>query len=450
MVTAPQLVAGQYKYTDGTNSVLGLSVANKALKEWYLPGVHDALNSATILLQYLGRNTEDVAGKYAKTLIRMGRNQARQPVAEGARLPFGGRQNTEVATYYLRDHYGSILLTGQSINASRNDRGSFINLLDMEVKGLAMDLGVQVNQILFGDGTGRLARIAGVAGKVYTVDQPGGFSNPGNGTMYLEVGMKLAASVGGSLTAMRDSVVRTIINVNRAAQTFETDVAFAGPAAVGDYIYLSSALGNNPTVASGDGLYAQSTRTTPFGLQAVVNDTNPLAVPYNSSGTGYGDITVTNNDWWQARVLDNGGVAVPFNQDMLQQLQDAIEKDAGGTVKLWLTTHNIRRYYVQSLVANKRYVNTMQLDGGYRAVEFNEIPMVPDRDCTPGRVYGLDPSLLSIYMGQEWDWIPANDAGAVLSRLEGYHAYGATMWKAWELGTAYRNKQGVVKDIQDS
>lgn len=449
MVTAPQLVAGQYKYTNAGNTILGLSVANKALKEWYLPGVHDALNSATILLQYLGRNTEDVAGKYAKTLIRMGRNQARQPVAEGARLPFGGRQNTEVATYYLRDHYGSILLTGQSINASRNDRGSFINLLDMEVKGLAMDLGVQVNRILYGNGSGRMARITSVAGApTYGVDFPGGFSNPGNGTLYLEAGMKVmfydpAAAVG------RAATVRTIASVSTAAQTITLDGAIAG-AAIGDFVHMCAATDIDPTASTGDGTYATNYRNDPFGLEAVVSDANPPFVPYNSSGTGVGDITATGNDWWQARVLDNGGVAVPFNQDMLQQLQDAIEKDAGGTVKLWLTTHNIRRYYVQSLVANKRYVNTMQLDGGYRAVEFNEIPMVPDRDCTPGRVYGLDPSLLSIYMGQEWDWIPANDAGAVLSRLEGYHAYGATMWKAWELGTAYRNKQGVVKDIQDS
>jgi hypothetical protein len=109
----------------------------------------------------------------------------------------------------------------------------------------------------------------------------------------------------------------------------------------------------------------------------------------------------------------------------MQQAWDGAEEE-GGEISLLLTTRAVRRRYLALVRADGRFVNTMTLDGGFDALEYNGKPLVVDRHCLPNRIYFLDESTLAIYRMSDLDWM--DDDGAILSRVSGYDAYEAVLY----------------------
>ena len=451
---------GVRKYgVDATTGLSNKAIIDAIFKEFYLPGMRELLNNKRILSRTIGQSSEGVEGRYAVMSLNTGRNHGIGHIAEGGKLPDPGRQQYNRATYSTKYGYGRILFTGPSMGSSRTDRGSFINVLDGEMRGLARDVQVDVNRILFGDGSGRLARIASVAGagatSVYTVDLPGGFtSNQGPGTQYLAPGMRVSfVNAAGASLAFRAAAVSgnhlayKILAVDPANST----ITIENPASLGAAMEITAA-------AAGDYVVRASEQTTtvtrddtsfknePFGLAALVDDGNPFGG--TAGETNYvGGIDATSNPWWQAYVIDNLGTPRPFTPDLLQQLQDGIDISGDGVVELYMTTHGIRRAYVNQMIQAKRFINTMTFDGGFKAIEYEGRPIVVDKDCTRGRIYGLDTSVMKQLMEADWQWLDSD--GSVLDRMPNHDAYQACLFRYWELGTDARNRQGVVLDILD-
>ena len=119
-----------------------------------------------------------------------------------------------------------------------------------------------------------------------------------------------------------------------------------------------------------------------------------------------------------------------------------------GTVSLWMTSHGIRRQYAALLTANKRFVNTMELPGGFKALTYNDIPVVVDKDCQRGRIYGLDLDAIEMAYENDYNWLDKD--GSVLHRLADHDAYQATLFRYAELICRARNRLCLVRDIQDS
>jgi hypothetical protein len=305
---------------------------------------------------------------------------------------------------------------------------------------------------MFGDGAGRMCQVSGVAGApTYNVDNPGGIVSTGLGTQYLRPGMRLCAFTNEAsgpgagtfrVTAGADRGA-IIASVDYVAGTVTLDNAIVA-LADNDYLYrvaeISSTIGADST----------SRGMEPNGLASVISDVNP---PLQTGAAGFyplglGEIDAAGNQAWQAFVLDNGGVAIPFSQDMLQQASDGVDIQGDGTVGMWMTTHGIRRQYLNSLVANKRFPGMMKLDGGFSAVEYNGRPLVVDKDCTRGRIYGIDLQTIEIYYETDYQWMDAD--GSILHRVPDHDAYQATLYRYWQLGTWARNRNCAVFDIQDT
>jgi hypothetical protein len=87
----------------------------------------------------------------------------------------------------------------------------------------------------------------------------------------------------------------------------------------------------------------------------------------------------------------------------------------------------------------------MTLDGGFKAVDFNGIPLVPDRDCRKNRIYYVSPESLKIFRLSDFDWMEKD--GAVLNRVANGDAYEATLFHYGNLGTIARNANGLLDDI---
>lgn len=439
-VTVPG--AGAVKYPDPTTNVV-----NRIFKEFYLPSVRDLLNSKRILVSLLTRNSQDVSGEHAVIALNVGRNEGIGFIGEQGKLPDPGRQRYERAYYRMRYYYGRILFTGPAVASSRNDRGAFIRILDGEVRGVARDMQHEQNRVMYGDGSGVLATVQGTAGSNVVTENPGGFNNTGPGTQYLRPGMRVALV---SYTAGAPPVYAWRLNAsaNRGYKILSVDhstgqialdngngvAAIPTGTAAGDFIVRVSE--ETATV----GLTDSSLWNEPWGLAAAVDEGNPQTIDL------YGGIDATVEGVWNAAVVDNGGIPILFNQGMLEQAHDAIDQQSDGHVKLWLTTFGIRRQYLDQLVQAKRYTNTMKLDGGWSALDYNGQPLVVDKDCTRGRVYGLDLDTLYLFSETDYQWM---DDGTILRRLDNYDAFQATLYRYFQMGGDARNRNVVIKDIID-
>jgi hypothetical protein len=448
--------------TRGSNQVGG--TLSSILKELYQPAITDQLNSATVLRRLIGTRELNMEGKYSVHELRVGRNFGFGVAGEGGRLPDPQAQQYTAAKYAPKYTYGRIKFTGPSASAARSDRGSFIRVMDSEVQGITQDMMHNDNRIMFGDGSGRLCQItgSGTSSGPWTVTNPGGISSTALGTQYLDNGMRVAilhpstndtAAVavgtaptattfaGGLLAGFISSIDRsagTVNFVNQAGTSLTLTMANT------QYLYLANESSTDLTGLS----WARGLE--PHGLAAIVDDADPVFADNTTGnwGSGFGLIPVATYPIWKAPVLDNGGTPIPFSPDMFQQAQDLLDITSGGHVEVYVTTHGIRRQYLNTLIANKQHVNTMDLDGGFKSLSYDGRPIIVDKDCTRGRVYGLN--LETIFTLAETDYAWMDQDGAVLTRLENQDAFQATLYRYWNMGTDRRNANVLIQDILDT
>jgi hypothetical protein len=450
--------------TRGSN--LGGGAFNAILKEYYRPAVVDQLNSKTVLSRLLGRRSEGVEGKYYVLDLNTNRNFGYGAIDEAGRLPDPLMQEARQARYSMRYTYGRIKFTGPAASGSRSDKGSFIRMMDFEVQGMTRDIQVNDNRILYGDGSGRLCQISGGSGTpgvAYTVTNPGGISSTALGTQYLAPGMRVGfASLGtadGAGSGLLTTTPGTLWGGNRAAyiatvdpttgtvtfsSTWPTITLTAGGAiTVGpQYLYqVSDVSVDTPANSWGRG-------REPNGLAAIVLDADPTFQDGLTGNwpQGLGEVPATVQTW-RGNVIDNGGTPIPFAPDMLQQGMDLVDTAGDGTIAMWVTTHGIRRQYLNGLVAAKRYPNAMEMDGGFKALSYDGRPIVVDKDCTRGRIYGLDLESLFLAYETDYDWIDQD--GSVLHRMPDADAFQACMYRYWNFCTEARNRNVALIDIMD-
>ena len=87
----------------------------------------------------------------------------------------------------------------------------------------------------------------------------------------------------------------------------------------------------------------------------------------------------------------------------------------------------------------------MTLDGGFSALDYNGVPLTVDKDAIDGEMYFLTTRDLQLYRMSDWEWM--NMDGSIFSRVSGYDAYEATLYRYAELGCNRRNSQGVLCDL---
>ncbi len=133
--------------------------------------------------------------------------------------------------------------------------------------------------------------------------------------------------------------------------------------------------------------------------------------------------------------------------DLMQKMFDKVETKAGKDYgpDLILTTKAIKREYLSLMQADRRNINTMTLDGGWSALDYNGIPLTVDDDAIDGEMYFLTAKDIQLYRMSDYDWMDKD--GSVLARLSGYDAYEAVLFLYAELGCSRRNSHGVIADI---
>jgi hypothetical protein len=162
------------------------------------------------------------------------------------------------------------------------------------------------------------------------------------------------------------------------------------------------------------------------------------------------DSSVAGNEYWKAKQSD--GANGVFDEDAGQLMLDQIGAE-GWETEMILTTRGIRRRYVNTLKAQKRWndANAGTMHGGFKYIDYNGLPLIFDDDCPKQHMFFIRPSdyLWVNLHGMDFRWM--NRDGAILRKVENpdQDAYKATLYKYADFGCERRKTEGVIYNLAD-
>lgn len=391
-----------------------LTTATNILKEIYEPKIQEQLQNLNKAAKRIEKTSEGVTseagGKYVVFPIHTKRNHGIGARLEMEALPVAQNQSYSSARVILAYLYGSLRLSGPSIELASSNFQAFASLLDQEVTGVQTDLAHDMNRQTFGTHVGILTTSSG-AYAVNTITS--------TNTQYMEVGMfvDVYASDATTLRAAGRNVTAV------TPTTIVVDGAAITTGASGDIVVRSGSI-NRETI----------------GFAEIVNN----------SGTLY-NVDPTVDTVWKSTVNSNGGTPRALSEGLMTKMSDDIYTAGGGIPSVIFGSLGVRRAYANLLQQQRRYTNTKEFTGGFTGLAFTtdegDIPMMSDVDCQPNRMYFLNEKQLKIYREKDWGFMDRD--GSKWQRVIGFDAYDATLYSYRQLGTHRRNAHGLLSDLTE-
>ena len=121
-----------------------------------------------------------------------------------------------------------------------------------------------------------------------------------------------------------------------------------------------------------------------------------------------------------------------YEENMLLFLIDMIEERSGSTPNLILCSYGVRRAIVEYYKTMGVALPSVELEGGFKALSINGIPIVADRFCDAGTIYLVNTNDFKLYQLCDWQWMESDD-GKILHQVPGKPVYNATLVKYAEL-----------------
>jgi len=417
--------------------------ADAILQNYYLPVVREMVNQRALLLfgyspaeldqgmgsfnaaegetmDYRGISRDadqvDFAGRQWVIALHTTRNESGSARAEGATLPTPGQQGWSDLLDKIRKLYKQIQITGFALELSERSVGAYLRLLEAETVGAVNDLRKDMDRQAFGDQRGTLCQITADGANTVTVDN----------LQYLRVGMYVDIVNQSTDAVLAARVQITAITAATRVVTYSGSDVTAVP---------------GTHVLALEGNWKQEIN----GLRNIIR--SDLSQNYILHGI---DSSVAGNEYWKAKQQDGGNVT--FDEDQGQLMLDQIGAE-GWEVDLLITTRGIRRRYVNTLKAQKRWndANAGTMHGGFKYIDYNGLPLLFDDDCPKQYLFFLDiDSWLWVNLnGEDFRWM--NSDGAILRKVENpdTDAYKGTLYKYSDLGCQRRKTQGCIYNLAD-
>ena len=147
-----------------------------------------------------------------------------------------------------------------------------------------------------------------------------------------------------------------------------------------------------------------------------------------SSETLYG-VNKAENPWLAPYTKAVNGA---ISEAEIQVALDTIEENSGSAVNFIVCSWGVRRALINLMSKNKRIVDVMNLEGGFKALSYNGIPIVADRFCPEGTMYLLNTDDFTLHQLCDWQWLTGDD-GRILKQIPGKPVYTATLVKYADL-----------------
>jgi len=374
------------------------------LKRFYADAIVDNLNEDMPLYKAAEKIKKAGSGEAVYAPVRLRRNQGIGAGPDGGNLPSIGRDSVQQAKIDWKFQWLRTGLTAGLISASKNDKGSFVREVDYRIRMGYKDFANDFNRQLAWSGNGALASLsaAAVASTTITVYGREGVSEDGN--KFLDVGQIVDIYTTAGVAKATGVTINAISGVAIATLTLDTPVT----AAADDILVRTGSYGYEV-----EGLLYSMGNTQTTTINAIDRSLYPQ---------------------FQSNVLNLAG-----GQLTLDSMQDAYNEGlrrggtANGSYRMLYMDFDSLRFYQKLCTADKRYVNTMQLDAGAwknskPLLEFNGVACVADKDA-PNRIFFVANEILQFHIleemtiADEWgsNMLPAldNDAYEIRFRMFG-------------------------------
>ena len=383
--------------------------ADKALKTYYLDVIAEQLNTkVNPFLAMIKQSTDDVWGKEIRKLAVYGVNGGIGAGTEDGDLPTASGNNYEQFVLSLKNLYGTIEISDKAVRASENNSGAFVSLLNAEMEGLLKSSSFNFGRMLFGDGSGTIAKVVSVKDKDVVL----------NSVKNVMEGMVIDfRTADGNLISGVEG--RKIIAVDRQTKTITVSGA-----------NLTSSAVPADSIITVQGSYN--------------NEITGLGAIFGSQDSLYG-LSKTTHKWLKPYVLDKAG---EITESKIQLALDTIEEQSGSAVNFIVCSWGVRRALQNLFSTTKRTFDTVELAGGFKAMSYNGIPVVADRFCPDGTMYLLNTADFTLHQLCDWQWLEGED-GKVLKQIAGKPVYTATLVKYADLICARPNGQGMISGITE-
>jgi hypothetical protein len=387
-----------------------LSSADKVLKNVYLEAICDQLNNKTNpFYAAIEKCADNVSGKLVSYSAKYGINGGMGSGTEDGALPKSAGNCYQALTAPLRNLYGTITLSDKVIRASRDSAGAVVDILNEEIEGLLDAAKFNFSRMLWQNGSGVLTQIGDVSMHAQT------HYYPVASTENLMEGMCVDfVTPGGTVVSGGHRITRVDRDNNMMYidPAVSMSINFFG----NEYVTLQQSYNNE---IYGIPYLFDSSISTFYGLTR-------SAVPYL-----HPQVSVQNG------AISSGGI---------QKMLDKIEVATGGEINMLVTSYDVRREYLDYLSATRTNIDYMNLDGGFKALSYNGIPLVADRFCTGGNIYFLNTNDFRLAQLCDWQWIEGEN-GRILTQLEKTPTYTGTLVKYANLICVRPHAQGKLTVI---
>ena len=377
--------------------MVDFSTANNALKTVYLGVLSNMLNLKTNpFFAKIKQSTKGVVGKEVKVLAPVGINGGICATSETGELPSITDAGYVTLTSSLKNLYGRIEITDKAIRASQSSAGAFVNLLNDEMERLIEASTYNLSRMIYGNGSGLITELKALSTdkKCITVTNAAAFADGMIIDLYEEATDSIPT--GGSTFK--------VVGVDRANNklTLDKQVSFTDVDKGGYFAVLSNSLNNEITGI--DALF-DTTVTTLYGL---AKSKYRFLVGYLKPSYG---------------TLSEIGIITEL---------DKVEANSGNPINLITCNPDVRRKYQSLLIAANKPMQTMEIEGGFKALDFYGKPLIADRFANTGSMYLLNTDDFALHQLCDWEWM-SDESGNILTQKSGYAAYTATLVKYADL-----------------
>jgi|AGTN01.1.fsa_nt_gi hypothetical protein len=367
-----------------------LSTADKVLKNLYLDVICEQLNNRTNpFYAAIKKGGEEISGKNAVVVCRYGLNGGMGSATEAGTLPISGGNNYLNLIADLKNIYGTIEVSDKVLRASKDSSSALVNVLNAEMEGLLEAAKFNFSRMLWQTGSGVLAKIGDMTGYGSTLFPVASLIN-------LSEGMIIDFLHGTTLL----SAGHRITKIDRT----------------NGVITVSPAVGAGITVAENDVITLQ---------QSSCAEINGIPYLFDPSFTTYYGVSKSALEPILPLTVSIGA---ELTVDKMQEIWDKIEARSGNDVNMLVTNYAVRRKYLAHLQASRLNVDYMNVDGGFKAVSFNGVPLVADKFCAEDSIFYLNTGDYKLVQLCDWEWIEGEN-GSILTQLEKSPSYTGTLVK---------------------
>lgn len=374
-----------------------LKTAEKVLKDYYLDVIQEQFNTGiNPFYTAIEKTSEYVTGKQVKKIVNTKPTNYVYALGEEDEIPNSVGNSYAVLTSDLKNFYGKIEVSDKAIRASQDGEGAVVSVLNAEMEGLLQNAKEQFASMLF---RGHSQHCLGVVTsnttsveKVYVTNVA--VFKPG---MHINILQEEMVN-----TSIPTAIIETV-NIEEGYITLVDDRDSAGEIYKGDRLALDAYNGLNNLTGIND-LFSEYVYT----IYGINKSKNSWICPYQKELSE------------SIKVLD------------LQEIIDKIEEKSGDVPNMIMCSWKTRRILQALFAENHIVLDNVVLDGGYKAISYNGIPIVVDKYCPDGEIYFLNTDYFKLCQLCDWEWL-TDDDGRILKQVPNKAAYTATLVKYAEL-----------------